>query len=101
MTERTIATQQAQATHDDLSKAKKESPSAALRDPAKASKSDQALRLLRRKRGATLAELQELTGWQAHSVRGFLSGTVKKRLGLALATELASDGVRHYRVPKA
>jgi hypothetical protein len=44
-----------------------------------------------------LAELIALTGWQAHSVRGFLSGTVRTKLGLPLTSEAAADG-RRYRV---
>lgn len=64
------------------------------------SKSEAVLRLLRRKRGATLAELQAATGWQAHSVRGFLSGTVRKRMKLPLTAEPGSDGVRRYAVAK-
>ena len=73
-------------------------PTAVDRQP---SKSEAILKLLRRKRGATLAELQAATGWQAHSVRGFLSGTVRKRLKLALTTEPSSDGVRRYIVAKS
>ena len=65
------------------------------------SKTEQALKLLRRKRGATIAELQATTGWQAHSVRGFLSATVKKKLGLKLSSERGSDQVRRYTVAKA
>jgi hypothetical protein len=65
------------------------------------SKTEQALKLLRRKRGATIAELQAATGWQAHSVRGSLSGTVKKKLGLKLSSERGSDQVRRYTVAKA
>ncbi len=54
--------------------------------------------LLKRECGATLAELTTVTGWQAHSVRGFLSGTLKKKLGYAVASERGEDGVRRYRI---
>jgi hypothetical protein len=53
--------------------------------------------LLERKRGATLDELMHATGWQAHSVRGVMSGVLRKRLGLNVQSELL-DGVRHYRI---
>ena len=43
----------------------------------------------------------EVTGWQAHSVRGFLSADVKKKLGLALVNEIGKDGLRRYRVAAA
>ncbi|HWK12808.1 MAG TPA: DUF3489 domain-containing protein [Rhizobiaceae bacterium] len=60
-----------------------------------------ALKALRSKRGASLAELQELTGWQPHSVRGFLSGMVRKKLGLMLTSEVGKDDVRRYRIDDA
>jgi hypothetical protein len=71
--------------------------------PVKASnsKSDQVLLLLRRKGGASIAELQKQTGWQPHSVRGFLSGTVKKKLGLKLGSERTEKGERRYAIGKA
>lgn len=47
------------------------------------SKAANVLALLRRPDGANLKELRKATGWQAHSVRGFLSGTVAKRMGFA------------------
>lgn len=65
---------------------------------AQVSKSEQVLKLLRRKKGASLAEMQEATGWQAHSVRGFLSGTVKKRMGLPLQSEQSEKGGRRYLI---
>ncbi len=54
--------------------------------------------MLKRPKGASLAELQKITGWQAHSVRGFLSGTVKKMPGVALVTDIDESGGRHYRI---
>ena len=55
------------------------------------------LALLRREGGATLADMTSATGWQAHSVRGALAGTIKKKLGLEL-TSAKLDGVRTYRI---
>jgi hypothetical protein len=55
------------------------------------------LGLLKRKTGATLAELVAATGWQPHSVRGFMSGTVRKRMALVLVSEATDDG-RRYRI---
>ena len=62
------------------------------------SKQQLCLELLSRPDGACLEELQAATGWQTHSVRGFLSGTVKKKLGLTLISDRAGDGPRRYRV---
>lgn len=60
------------------------------------SKSAQILQLLQRRNGASLEELTKATGWQAHSLRGFLSGTVKKRLALNLQTIRSEAGERRY-----
>jgi len=54
--------------------------------------------LLRRKEGATLADLTKATGWQPHSVRGFLSAQVGKKLGLKLKSSKAEDGQRVYQI---
>jgi hypothetical protein len=62
------------------------------------SKTATILDLLKRKDGATLKELMILSGWQAHSVRGFLSGTVGKKLGLAVTSTKGEDGDRTYSV---
>jgi hypothetical protein len=53
--------------------------------------------LLNRPQGATLAALIAATGWQSHSVRGFLAGVVRKKLGLTLQSD-KTDGERVYRV---
>ena len=60
------------------------------------SKSDLVAKLLRRAKGATLAELQEVTAWQPHSVRAFLSGMRKK--GSPLAKEQRKSGETAYRL---
>jgi hypothetical protein len=74
----------------------KASPSGAAKQAK--SKHDLILSLLERKQGASLAEMQAAAGWQAHSVRGFLSGTVKKRLGLKLDSARSKDGELRYTI---
>lgn len=54
--------------------------------------------LIGRKTGATIGEIVEATGWQAHSVRGAISGTLKKKLGLAVASETVEGRGRVYRL---
>jgi hypothetical protein len=56
------------------------------------------LKALRRKAGASVPEMQKLTGWQAHSVRGFLSGTVKRRLGYSVTASVDDKRGRCYRI---
>jgi hypothetical protein len=56
------------------------------------------LGLLQRKQGATIAEAMKATGWQPHSVRGAISGTLKKKLGLAVASETVEGRGRVYRI---
>ncbi len=54
--------------------------------------------LLTRKKGATINEAVAATGWQPHSVRGAISSTLKKKLGLAVTSEKPGDGPRRYRI---
>ena len=62
------------------------------------SKTAQVLDLLKRSGGATMKELMKATGWQPHSVRGFLSGTVGKKMGLTVTSTKGDDGERSYSV---
>jgi hypothetical protein len=54
--------------------------------------------LLKRKTGATIAEVIKATGWQAHSVRGAISGTLKKKLGLTVELKLVEGRGRVYQI---
>ena len=54
--------------------------------------------LLDRKEGATIADLMKATTWQAHSVRGAISGTLKKKLGLPITSERIEGRGRVYRI---
>lgn len=56
------------------------------------------LDLLKRSGGATTKELMKVTGWQPHSVRGFLSGTLRKKMGLAVTSSKGEDGERSYSI---
>ena len=60
------------------------------------SKTSKVLSLLRRPKGAAMNELTKATGWQVHSVRGFLSGTLRKKMGLAVSSAKSADGERRY-----
>ena len=71
-------------------------PGPATRPETKTAK---VLHLLKRSGGATLNDLMQATDWQAHSVRGFLSGTLRKKMGLALTSTNREDGARTYSLP--
>lgn len=62
------------------------------------SKTATVLELLKRSGGATLKDLMDATDWQAHSVRGFLSGTVRKKMGLRVVSSKPEDGERVYSI---
>ncbi len=62
------------------------------------SKTAKVLELLKRPGGVTGKELMKATGWQPHSIRGFLSGTVGKKMGLTVASTKGEDGERSYSI---
>jgi len=66
--------------------------------PGDSSKTAKILDLLKRPGGATSKELMKATGWLLHSVRGFLSGTVGKKMGLTVISTKGDDGERTYSV---
>ncbi len=74
---------------------KGEKQGGAARDGSKAAK---ILDLLKRPGGVSSKELQKASGWQPHSVRGFLSGTVRKKMGLTVISTKGEDGERTYSI---
>ena len=62
------------------------------------SKKARILELLRQPDGATLKDLMAVTGWQAHSVRGFISGAIVKKMGLKVESQKRADGERAYSI---
>ncbi len=85
---------------------KKEAKPAAAKKTAKAtdgqpregSKKAIVLDLLRRKDGATMAEIAKATDWQNHSIRGFISGNLTKKMGLVVESTKNEAGERTYRI---
>jgi hypothetical protein len=68
-------------------------------DAKRPSKQDEVIAMLRRPEGATVDEIASVMGWQRHTVRGLFSGTLKKKLGLTLASAEEERG-RVYRIAK-
>jgi hypothetical protein len=91
---------------DPVEKSIRKTKSPGVRSPAQSTNSPntnkqaRCLDLLARRDGAVLSELVAATEWQPHSVRGFLSGVVKKKLGLALHVSTDEDGTRRYRIAR-
>ncbi len=71
------------------------------RKVADLSKSAQIINLLNRANGASIAELMKITTWQAHSVRGFMSGTLKTKRGLLITSEQTEGRDRRYKIAGA
>jgi hypothetical protein len=66
--------------------------------PRDNTKQAKVIALLRRPDGATVADLAKATGWQQHTVRGAISGALKKKLRLKIISEKAKNGERVYRI---
>ncbi|HTU48274.1 MAG TPA: DUF3489 domain-containing protein [Bryobacteraceae bacterium] len=90
---RDVATPEASPTEEPTSK--KRARNAAPREGTKATI---IVGLLKRDGGVSLQELMDATGWQKHSVRGFLAGTVGKKMKLALTSTKKEDGTRMYSI---
>jgi hypothetical protein len=88
---------QDQGQFGNLGKKAAEAPSTRKRSAKAAStKSDALIALLSRPQGATIEAMMKASGWQAHSVRGFLAGTLKKK-GKSVSSE-KTDKRRVYRI---
>jgi hypothetical protein len=79
-------------------KAKRAARKAAV--PRESSKKRTVIEMLRAKGGATMAEIMKSTNWQAHSVRGFVSGTLTKKLDLKVESSCSDSGERTYKIAK-
>ena len=77
---------------------KKKASKSARNDAREGSKTATILELLKRPGGATAKELLKATNWQPHSLRGFLSGTIGKKMGLTVTSIKGEDGERSYSV---
>ena len=62
------------------------------------SKADTLIALLKRKKGVSIPEMMHATGWQSHSIRGFMAGTLKKKFGHTASSTKSKSGERRYHV---
>ena len=70
---------------------------ARLPEPGAGTKNTRVVAMLQDREGTTIATIMAATGWQQHSVRGFLAGVVRKKLGLTLVSANGANG-RIYRI---
>ena len=100
------APKKGRAKSNATSRRKATSAGATAKTPLKAhepkvervTKQERVLTLLSQPEGASIEEMMQATDWQQHSVRGFLAGTVKRKLGFSLTSVKPNDGVRRYRI---
>jgi hypothetical protein len=78
--------------------AKKSKPAKEPKAARTGSKSEEVIALLKRKGGATMAEIVALTGWQKHTTRGWVSGFLGKKMGIEVESFKSDKGERTYRI---
>jgi hypothetical protein len=103
---KTAASKKGSVKSNATARRKATSAAAAAKTPLKADepkvarvpKQERVLTLLTQSEGASIEEMMQATDWQQHGVRGFLAGTVKKKLGFPLTSSKPNDGARRYRI---
>jgi Protein of unknown function (DUF3489) len=88
----------AESDHAVNSRTMNEQSLRAPRGSKRDSKKAQMTALLKREQGVSIDQLVQITGWQKHSVRGFLSGTMRKKLGMKIVSAKNERGARVYRI---
>ena len=94
----TKSTKKQKASKPKGAKAAKSPKQAANSEARPGSKKEIVLKLLRRDLGATIAEIAKATDWQNHSIRGFLSAQVTKKMKLKVESTKSEEGERTYRI---
>jgi len=101
----TAAPEEAPEPQDEATDAPEAAPTteaeATPRRQREGSKQATLIAMLRRPEGADLDEIAEATKWQKHTIRGVISGALKKKLGLEVTSEKDAQGRRIYRVKEA
>ena len=95
--EKSAKSPRAQAATTTKARKREETPEQQSGQPP-TTKRAQMLGLLSRPEGASIEELMRATNWQQHSVRGFLAGTVAKKMGPALTSSKVDGELRRYRI---
>jgi hypothetical protein len=86
------------ATRKTVAKGNTGDIAGASKMPGSETKASIVLKKLTAAKGTTIEAIMQATNWQAHSVRGFLSAVVRKKLGHNLISEIGKDGGRRYRI---
>ena len=87
------------ATNNTMKIGTSRSASKQVRGARATTKGAQVVALLERSTGASIQEMMKATGWQAHSVRGFMGGSLKRQ-GKAVTNDVNAEGERRYRLAK-